>query len=344
MRRRTLWAALATVLLLVGAELLFRLAGGLFVPDAYERLVQWCAGPHLPPAARFVSHPDYFYAYDPAEPGINSLGFRGAAPAREGPKRPPTAIVCGDSTVAGEHSWAAVLPRHHDAPLVAAQAAVPGWSLREATLAVENLVPTYRPEVVVIHAGANDLGAAMAAGFKPDYSHWRQPVFGENRRVYQVLKRRRQLFAVSRLGAWLARRSGQTTPTPPRLDALANRADARPVQPNYGADFQQAIAAYLKRIIATCHRHNTRVLLTTQPICAAHGAHADPADTVQKGMVMVSDTIRKQAAAADGFVDLAAALDGRCELFTDLIHTNPEGDTAKARLVAAALPSVFGRQ
>lgn len=34
----------------------------------------------------------------------------------------------------------------------------------------------YRPDLVVIHAGANDATAMLAPGYQPDYGHWRQPL------------------------------------------------------------------------------------------------------------------------------------------------------------------------
>ena len=34
----------------------------------------------------------------------------------------------------------------------------------------------YRPDLVVIHTGANDATAMLRAGYQPDYGHWRQPL------------------------------------------------------------------------------------------------------------------------------------------------------------------------
>ena len=328
---------------LVLAETLFRLGYPLVLPENSRALRQWIDGPHLPPAAHFAAHPDYFYAYDSQEAGVNELGFLGPLPAKPGATDAARIVVLGDSTVAGEHSWAMRLPQaarqRWGRDIQVAQAAVPGWSLREVAMAVETLVPRYEPDAVIVHAGVNDLGAAMVAGFRPDYGHWRQPTFGQKRSAYRLIKRRRQLFGVSRLAAWLARATGQPMPTPPRLDALANRPEGQPIDGNFGPEFAAAIAAHLERIAAVCERHGVACVWTTQPICATHGVALDPSQTVQRGMAMVTKVIRAAQAAA--FVDMAAALDERCALFTDIVHTNPAGDAAKADLAVEALPGAL---
>lgn len=336
--RRFGWALLAVALSLAAIEAGFRL-GYYFLAGqkAYRDLAEWSAGPPLPPAAHFIPHPKYFYAFDPAEPGVNPLGFLGPEPDAAAGR---LIAVLGDSTVASEHGWAVRLEGLLQQAMPGWQVrqwAVPGWSLRECALAARELIPRLHPAVVVVHAGANDLGAAMVAGLQPDYSHWRQPSFGDARRTLAALRWRGRLFYSSRLAAYTARALGQSVPTAPRLDALANRPDAEPITPDFGPAFAAAVDGHLQTIIAACRAGGARLVLSTQPTCPAYAAQADHGQIVREGMAVINNTIRARAAEADGLMDMAAALDGVCVNFTDTIHQNPAGDDAKARLAARVL-------
>jgi len=340
--RRIGWATLAAALSLIAVEAGFRLGYYCLAGvEAYRNLAAWSAGPPLPPAAHFVPHPNYFYTFDPAESGVNSLGFLGPEP--DGASR-PTIAVLGDSTVAGEHGWPVRMERLLREKFPDSQVwqwAVPGWSLRECALAARELIPRLHPQVVVVQAGANDLGAAMVAGLQSDYSHWRQPTFGDARGTLRVIRWRGRLFRASRLAAYAARASGQAMPTAPRLDALANRAAAEPVAPDFGPAFVAAVDGHLRTILAACRAGGARLVLTTQPSCPAHAGQAGHGQIVREGMAVINNTIRARAAEADGLLDLAATLDDACVNFTDTIHQNPAGDDAKALLAARALTPIL---
>lgn len=340
-RRRLLWAALAVTLALAALEGGFRLAYRLATPTQYAALAQWAAGPPLPPAARFTPYPAYFYAYDPSEPGINAHGFWGPDPTDASPPGAVRIFALGDSTVAGLPGWLGRLTHDLSArlgrPVWAAQLAAPGWTLREVALAAGAVLPIGKPDIVLVHAGANDLGAAVVAGFKADYSHWRQARFGDRRDLYRSLRWRRRLFDVSRAAAYLARAWGQPLPTAPRLDALANRADAEPGEPDFGPAFAAAVGRHLNRIVVASRRAGARVVLTTQPSCPDHPQAGGHGQFVRDGMAVVTTEIRNRARTADGLIDLAASFAGRCDVFSDGIHVSPEGDALKARLIADGL-------
>jgi lysophospholipase L1-like esterase len=340
MRRRLIWALLSTAAFFFIAELGARYGLGLIAPETASTFESWVAGPPLPPAARFAANPDYFYAYDPAEPGVNEAGFLGPIPVDRVAGGGMVVAFLGDSTVAGEHGITKLtgdlLRLKLGRQVQTYQAAVPGWSLREVRLAAEVLLPSLRPDAVVVQAGANDLGAAMAGEPQNDYSHWRQPDFGDKQGVYRQLKQRRRLFSVSRLAALFAYAGGTRPPSPPRLDALANRADTAPHKPQFGAAFVGVLEYQIDGIIAAAKRADTKVFLVTQPICLERIGDVEHRRVVRDGMAVVTKTLRRARAGAT-LIDLAAQLEEPCEAMVDGIHAGPAGDAAKAERIAAAL-------
>lgn len=348
-RRKLIWGVLVACLLLLVSEIGFRIIYRMAADERdVEDLRMFAAGPRPAPAMQFVPHDDYFYAYDPAMPGVNRHGFWGddlTTPRLTGQWR---VVLIGDSTVASQHGFAKALQRQLTETLgrpgQVGQLAMPGWTLRECAMAATALLGQIKPDVVVVHAGANDMAAAAFPDFQPDYSHWRQPRYGETRTAYRRMVCRRRLLQTSHLLAFIVRAVAPHPSSGPNLDQLANRTDIEPLpMADYSDAFKRALAGHLEAIVKAGHDAGARVVLSTQPTCP--GRLSDP--NARAGMIAFAKVFARviKNVEADMLIDMADAFPPDCKkLFLDFIHVGPQGDEIKARLTTEAIKIFLDQQ
>jgi len=113
----------------------------------------------------------------------NSAGFRGPEVSLKKPEGGFRVLCLGDSTTQGYYEDRDTYPRQLEARLRARLPArtvevlnggVQGYTTAESLVNFEFRLLPYQPDVVIAHHGMNDLKAALAPGFRPDYAHWRQ--------------------------------------------------------------------------------------------------------------------------------------------------------------------------
>ncbi len=152
----------------------------------------------------------------------NSAGLRGPEVRREKPTDGFRVVCLGGSTTQGYYEDADTYPRQLETMLrrrlptrtaEVLNAGVQGYSTAESLGNFELRLLPYRPDVVIVCHGMNDLKASLAPGFRSDYAHWRQhllppqplavdrlPLWFDVSAIY-VLSREAAL-ARARRGAW----------------------------------------------------------------------------------------------------------------------------------------------
>jgi len=140
---------------------------------------------------RYIPHPYCIYMRRPntigknptGEFAVNNYGFGNTEPTKLGKDPSKTRIICiGGSTT--EMVWKTAdntYPNHLGGELgkyyEVLNAGVSGWTTAEMLINFELRLLDFKPDIIVIYAGFNDVkGAAMYDDFKTDYSHARMPL------------------------------------------------------------------------------------------------------------------------------------------------------------------------
>ncbi len=339
--RRRLAVSLATlVALALAVELAVRLAGPALGADAraIERTRAWV----LHGAAQFEPSPHTLYRRPRASEHVNAQGFRDREWALERPPGMRRVACLGGSTTETASSGGfesaypalleAYLERASGEPFEVMNCGMSGWTSAELVVAWFLLVKDYRPDLVVLHLGANDVVARTWPDFRSDYSHYRRPW---ERPRYSALHRK--LVAVSDAYAWLASRAG-----PPAVHDLVVRPHAGALEP-----LVPATAAPFARNVLTIARdaraQGAEVCLVTMPVRPSDELEDRAESRDSRRGIEEHNEVLRSLAREHGFllVDLArAARDGgeRFErAFVDLVHVTPAGNAGKAQLVADEL-------
>jgi len=119
----------------------------------------------------------------------NSAGLRGPEVSLEKPANGFRVVCLGGSTTQGYYEDGDTYPRQletmlrsyesYDRRLAAKtvevlNAGVQGYTTAESLVNFELRLLPYRPDVVIVCHGMNDLKASLTPGFRSDYSHWRR--------------------------------------------------------------------------------------------------------------------------------------------------------------------------
>jgi len=138
-----------------------------------------------------VADPELGYRFNPAYPGVNSLGLRGPEPSPPGRKR---LIVLGDSVAAPVDGFVSLLGKRLGPRWEVINAAVFGYTTyQERKLLERNLLPL-GPKLVVLQYCVND-------------NHQFLHRFDRQNRMLTTEEAQRTLVGSSGLGGWLARHS-----------------------------------------------------------------------------------------------------------------------------------------
>lgn len=120
--------------------------------------------------------PDSFCGYRLTKgPLVNSLGFQGPEP---GPKTKPRVAWLGGSTSTGypqldEPGWPTLAFREI-AEVEFLNAGTCGYTSMESVTSLATRLASWRPDVVFVFDGYNDVSVACSPGFRHDYSHVRR--------------------------------------------------------------------------------------------------------------------------------------------------------------------------
>lgn len=293
----------------------------------------------------YQPHPYVGYVLRPEHPNANALGFSDDDHPLERTPGVPRIACLGASTTEGGNAagrrgayptfLAAALEERLGRPVEVMNWGLSGWTSAEVQANYFLNIEAYRPDVVILHLGANDVEARLWPGYRRDYAHFRRPWhdlrFGFANRL---------LVRASRgYSALLLRRAKNFT-----IQNLVNRPlEDGPLlvdgglAPGTTAGFR----ANLRRVLRAAAADGAHGVLATLPY-APHPGEYSGGELFAPGVDDHNEVMRELAAELGcTLVDLAEWF-GRPETggqgeFVDLVHVTPEGNRLKAERIAEAL-------
>ena len=125
-----------------------------------------------------------------------------------------------------------------------------------------------------------------------------------------------------------------------RLNDFILPPDAEPRDPPvFDADFRDAFVAHLKKIAEEAASAGAGSVFLTTPWCREK-CPRQALGAVEEGLTVTHNAIRNSLA-GDRVIDLDEAMSGKCRLFIDHVHSNPDGDERKAQAIFEALRPGF---
>jgi lysophospholipase L1-like esterase len=338
---RPLGLSLAVLVLLGGfAELGFRLLQGALGVDAaaldgYQQYL-------LTGMMKGYEARAYTVFQRPRGNGANSIGFYDFERTRARVPGVPRIACLGGSTTEGGNargrrgSYPFLLERTleqrtgRDFEVI--NAGISGWTTAEMVAAWFLTLQDFAPDVLVLHEGVNDLVPRFSADYQADYSHWRRSVS-----VCPDGGLTRPLVRWSKLYVYLRSRAAGVL-TIQRVSTYPNETKEPLVaEGKLPRATSLAFRRNMLSIARDARANGSEVVLVTLPTRTPF----EIGEFWRYGIAENNEHLR-ELAAEHGFVlvDAARAFEARPELteeFSDLVHLSPEGNRAKAEVVADAL-------
>lgn len=285
--------------------------------------------------ARFIAHPFLLYTKNPKIPGVNSLGFFGPEWKRE---KPPAllrvACLGGSTTEDGYPYWVEdTLRRAHPGRAVEVMNfGTNGWTTANSLINYSLIVRHYRPDVVILHEGANEFKMTWYGTPLSDYRHAYQVLTPPPLPPDGALVRYLNSYALLKWKFMALRK----IPEAPSLEDAVLRPS-----PNLGGipwEIDKVAAIYernMEAMIKLVRGDGARVLVMTQPFSRTDLAWSA---NFQKFMERINASTREVARREGSeLIDLDAQMLNMEKLHTDPIHFSPEGIQFKARAVAGVI-------
>lgn len=298
------------------------------------RLVQRQEAP-----SRFVAHPFLLYTKNPKIPGVNSLGFFGPEWTLV---KPPgmlrVACLGGSTTEDGYPYWVEdTLRRAHPGRAVEVMNfGTNGWTTANSLINYSLIVRHYKPDVVILHEGANEFKMTWYGTPLSDYRHAYQVLTPPPPPPDVGLVRYLNSYALLK---WKFMALRKLPPAPSLEDAVL-----RP-SPNLGGipwEIDKVAAIYernMEAMIKLIRGDGARVLVLTQPFSRTDLAWSA---NFQKFMERINASAREVARREGAeLIDLDKQMQGMEQLHTDPIHFNQEGILFKARTVAGVIEQAW---
>ncbi len=274
------------------------------------------------PALVYQAHPFVSHVQNPGWiPSVNSLGFVGPEWARYKPNGTRRVVCIGASTTMNYPRILEKLLNERAAqPVEVLNFGMPAWTTAESVVNFCLNGQDYFPDVVVIHHAVNDMLPRMAPGYRSDYSHWRIPF------RYQTSAFTRALGPHSQFYCYILWKQGMR-------DFDVTGCMARPIEhyvdlkPETGYGF----ARNIRTMIRLARAIGAEPVLATLP-CA---------DWDVPHVAFVRDHNRRLrnigAKLKVGVIDLAKMLEGRNDIYRDVVHFKHEFHHLRAEPIAEHL-------
>ena len=268
----------------------------------------------------------------------NSAGMRGPEVT---PQKPPEGfrVVClGGSTTQGYFEDSDTYPRQLEGLLRRAlpgrtvevlNAGVQGYSTAESLINLQFRLLPYRPDVVIVYQGMNDLKASLTPGFRSDYAHWRRHLQPPQPLPADRLPRWLDLSAFYVLGreAMLRRRE--------KTQWERSLYDGRPDLRSEPAGLE-AFRANLRSIVALSRAAGARPLLATFYYFPM--VETPEARRTAQGLALQNQVVRELGRELGVPVaEVARGLPQDPSVTFDGIHFTPEGNRRRAEIFLQTL-------
>lgn len=289
--------------------------------------------------------PHTAYGLNPELETVNNVGFRGPDWTVERTPGVPRIVCLGASTTEGgngagyEGSYPYLLEVELEEALgrdvEVLNAGVSGWTTAESLVAWFLTLQDYAPDVVVIHHAVNDVMPRNAHGFERNYAHWRRPLHPPAYGWFEhLLVQYSDIYARRRL------KDGDGTLAALSAAPVVHPTPFREHGDTYPAESGEPFARNVRSIGESVVADGGAVCLLTMP--------AKPTDdpehfaSFRVGIAMHNDLLREIALEtgwilADADLGFPTDPDVDGAAFLDLVHMTPDGNRAKASLVAGRL-------
>jgi lysophospholipase L1-like esterase len=302
-------------------------------------------------AARYRAHPYFNYTGNPAfrfkngDSAHDSRGFRAQASfgTIPGAKR---LVAIGASTTYGmyfgkaQNVWPSLVAAALRQAGISAEAttlALPAYTTFELIGVAAMLVPSLKPDLVLIHTGVND---AFAVGFEdeggPDQSSFRH--------AWSFVPPSPLLLALMRLSALVRVLAMRTLPD--LVDMIRSIQYPAPSHALLSRHIAAASGKYYRRnlttLAAVVRSYGAEPVFITMPVNPAFQKPKDPYQAAVMQAVLRNNVVMTEVANQAGapLVPLYEAL-REPQLFLDAVHVNGAGMARKAKVISAALAQVL---
>lgn len=272
----------------------------------------------------------------------NSFGFNDLQWSREPQSGVPRILCLGSSTTEGGNSSGRpgtypfqleeVLQQRTGRDFEVMNAGVSGWTTAEILVSWFLTLKDFRPDVVVLHEGANDLWPRFLANFEPDYSHWRKPV-----QIPRLTVIEHFLVSWSRLYLHLRMRGGKV---PDMVELTSESNGPREPEIEQGTLPRETSLPFRRNVLEIAHsaqESGCTVVLMTMP----QNPNANVSESWRYGVRENNQTLRELAREQGCLLaDAEEVFGARPQLaaeFLDFVHLSSGGNLAKAEIVADAL-------
>lgn len=272
------------------------------------------------------------YIKNPLHPNVNAQGFFDEQWTHEKPDGLLRIACLGGSTT--EDGYPAILQtelreRLPDRPVQVMNFGTVGWTSAHTLVNYCLNVRHYRPDIVVIHHGANEFKVGPYAGLRTDYANAFKPFSHPTPPPDAWLIRLSNAYALLRLRI----RKAQGLPPAPTLEAQVLRED-QDISATWDnlPEINRIFSQNLQALIALIQHDNSAAYIMTQP---HDRTRADWSPAFHDHMDRVNESLRRLARDKQiALLDLADLWAGRQAIHIDPIHLTPEAIQAKAEALA----------
>ncbi|MDX9752652.1 MAG: SGNH/GDSL hydrolase family protein [bacterium] len=288
---------------------------------------------HEDTKSRFVPHPYLSYAPRSIEYKNGGIQIRDQYFAFQKPEGTLRIACLGGSTTMEQYPL--VLTDAVKARLGETQAVevmdfgCDGWTLIESTLNYMLRIADFSPDYVIVHHGANDIAGRLWPNYKPDFTHYRKHY--EERWLGWFS---RKYLSFSWMVTSLLHRSGMSSVD--ILNLTTHTVPYETLNTEYEPQTLYPFEKYFQVLFLLCQVQQSHLIYMPMAYCAEKKDYFDLA--LIESFNQSGRRIAKELSIP--VVEAGPLLQGRPELFKDVVHLTPEGNQIKAQLLADTIASI----
>ena len=208
-----------------------------------------------------------------------------------------------------------------------------GWTSMDMVFHLHTNILSFRPRVVVINLGLNDLPVALAPQFRPDYSHYFKNL-GESelkRRIRDILPK----IKIWHLYEKVVTHFFGTGNIRYDINQLTRKS-----RPDFNNSFNLKVEKLnIKSMVGICRENNILPVLTTYLYYLYDEISSKPTYRKFHEGVNIENSIIRQVAAESGvpLIDMEKEFEIKRDYFLDETHLSPEGMEQYAMIFAPRL-------
>lgn len=302
------------------------------IANVMNRFTQWASRDDT--ELQFQSHPYLSYVPSSIRYEGDGIRIRKQFFAREKPPGTIRIACLGGSTTMRKYpdylqSWLNRWPG--DTRFEVMDFGCNGWTLMESTINYPVRVAAFRPDIVILHHGANDCPPRQWPNFRPDYAHFRK-----SWEIPRLFLFARNYLSSSWLVSYLLWRTGLS---PFAIQNVAiRRVPREEIHPTPAPGSLEVIQRNLKHLAAMVQSNGGQLLIAPMP---SHRARENP--NVRQMIEEFNDSARALAKERGlAIAETDPLLQQHLDWFQDWVHVTQNGDFLKAQVYAMVIWELMG--